>query len=107
MAADADPLAHPLGRSGTIPADLVAAMDAYLDHLRVERGLARATIRAYDTDLRLFAAAAPGVEAWAEDPDVARGYLAALTRPPRALRPSSHRRKAASIRATFSSSCSA
>ena len=87
------------GASG--PADLLAALDAYLDHLRVERGLSAATIRAYDGDLRGFAASAPGVTDWATDPDVPRGYLAALTRPPRPLRPSSHRRKAAAIRAFF------
>jgi len=87
------------GASG--PADLLAALDAYLDHLRVERGLSAATIRAYDGDLLGFAANAPGVTDWATDPDVPRGYLAALTRPPRPLRPSSHRRKAAAIRAFF------
>ena len=83
------------------PADLLAALDAYLDHLRVERGLSAATIRAYDGDLRGFAAGAPSVTDWATDPDVPRSYLAALTRPPRPLRPSSHRRKAAAIRAFF------
>lgn len=83
------------------PADLLAAHDAYLDHLRVERGLSGATIRAYDSDLRAFAADAPLVEDWATDADVPRGYLASLTRPPRALRPSSLRRKAAAIRAFY------
>jgi integrase/recombinase XerD len=84
-----------------VPPDLVAAMDAYLDHLRVERGLAAATIRAYDSDLRRFLTGAPGIDRWATDPDVARGYLAALARPPRPLRPASHRRKAAAIRAFY------
>ena len=37
-----------------MPTDLAAALETYLDHLRVERGLASATIRAYDTDLRAF-----------------------------------------------------
>ena len=36
------------GDARTAPADLAAALEAYLDHLRVERGLAGATIRAYD-----------------------------------------------------------
>lgn len=83
------------------PADLLAAIDAYADYLRVERGLASATIRAYDTDLRLFARAAPAVEAWSSSPEPAREYLAAMTRPPRVLRPTSLRRKAAAIRAFY------
>jgi len=83
------------------PPGLLAALDAYLDHLRVERGLSGATIRAYDGDLRGFAASATALGDWASDADVARGHLAALTRPPRSLRPSSHRRKAASIRAFY------
>ena len=83
------------------PADLVAAIVAYLDHLRVERGLARLTLAAYATDLRLFAVAAPRVRTWARSADPARDYLAGLARPPRPLRPSSHRRKAASIRAFY------
>jgi integrase/recombinase XerD len=83
------------------PPDLVVAVDAYADYLRVERGLAAATIRAYDTDLRLFGRDAPGIETWAASPEAARGYLGAMTRPPRVLRPSSLRRKAASIRAFY------
>jgi integrase/recombinase XerD len=85
----------------TGPADLVAAIDAYLDHLRVERGLSGATIAAYDSDLRHFAAGAPGITGWAVSPDPARAWLASLSRPPRPLRPSSHRRKAAAIRAFY------
>ena len=88
-------------QAGAGPADLLAALDAYLDHLRVERGLSAATIRAYDGDVRGFAAAAPSVLEWALDADVPRGYLASLIRPPRPLRPSSHRRKAAAIRAFY------
>jgi integrase/recombinase XerD len=83
------------------PADLLRALDTYLDHLRVERGLASATIRAYDTDLRLFAARAPAIERWRESAEPARQYLAGLVRPPRVLRPSTHRRKAAAIRAFY------
>jgi integrase/recombinase XerD len=83
------------------PSDLLRAIDAYLDHLRVERGLAAATIRAYDSDLRAFARAAPGVEGWASSSEPVRDYLAALVRPPRPLRASSHRRKAAAIRAFY------
>ena len=76
-------------------------MTAYADYLRVERGLAVATIRAYDTDLRLFGRDAPGIERWASSPDPARLYLGAMARPPRVLRPTSLRRKAASIRAFY------
>jgi integrase/recombinase XerD len=83
------------------PADLLSAMEAYTDYLRVERGLAAATIRAYDSDLRLFGRDAPGIADWATSPDAARAYLAMMTRPPRLLRPTSLRRKAAAIRAFY------
>lgn len=83
------------------PAGLVAAISAYADYLRVERGLAAATIRAYDTDLRLFGREAPDIARWATSPEPARQYLGAMTRPPRVLRPTSLRRKAASIRAFY------
>ena len=78
------------------------AVDAYLTFLRVERGLSDATIRAYSTDLRGFAAAVESKRAnWAGGAQPAVDYLAALTRPPRVLKPTSHRRKAAAIRAFY------
>lgn len=83
------------------PASLGTALEAYLDHLRVERGLSAATIRAYDTDLRAFAEGAPGVEHWAGSADPAVRWLATLGRPPSTLRPSSLRRKSAAIRAFY------
>src|SRR5262245_24775036 len=83
------------------PAQLLVALETWLDHLRVERGLAAATIRAYDSDVRAFAALAPDSTHWAASPAPAREYLAGLARPPRPLRPASHRRKAASIRAFY------
>ena len=83
------------------PLTFTLAIEAYLDYLRVERGLATATIRAYDTDLRLFGKDAPGIADWATSPDPTRDYLASMTRPPRTLRPTSVRRKAASIRAFY------
>src|SRR5688572_8810168 len=84
-----------------VPADLATAIGAYLDYLRVERGLAAATIAAYDADLRAFTAAAPGIAAWSADARPARDYLVSLTRPPRVLRPSTHRRRAAALRAFY------
>jgi integrase/recombinase XerD len=83
------------------PARLIGAMSAYTDYLRVERGLSAATIRAYDTDLRLFGRDAPGISRWAGSADPARRYLASMARPPRVLRPTSLRRKAAAIRAFY------
>ena len=83
-------------------ASLTAAIDAYLNYLRVERGLAQSTISAYSTDLRAFARDADRHgEAWQDDAKVASAHLAAMSRPPRTLRPSSHRRKAAAVRAFY------
>jgi integrase/recombinase XerD len=84
-----------------LPPDLIEAIDAYRHYLRVERGLASASIAAYTTDLRRFGGAAPRIEDWAISPQPARDYLAAMTRPPRVLRPASLRRKAAAIRAFY------
>lgn len=83
------------------PVELTAAIDAYLDYLRAERGLSDATVRAYATDLRGFAASGPRVVEWRDSVTPAREYLASLVRPPRVLRPSSHRRKAAALRAFY------
>ncbi len=77
-----------------------AAVEEYLDHLRVERGLASATIRAYDTDLRGFGGWLEDRD-WRSGPEAALEYLAGLGQPPRPLRPASHRRKAACIRAFY------
>ena len=81
---------------------LEQATDVYLTYLRVERGLSPATIAAYAVDLRGFArhAAAHGGD-WRSEAGPATDYLASLTRPPRVLRSSSHRRKAAAIRAFY------
>lgn len=76
------------------------AVESYLDYLRIERGLASATIRAYDTDLRGFGRWLQGGD-WRSGPGPAMAYLAELGRPPRPLRPASHRRKAACIRAFY------
>lgn len=83
------------------PADLLAAIDNYLDHLRTERGLSEATVNAYASDLRTFAASDVPVALWRDSVGPARDYLASLSRPPRVLRPSTHRRKAAALRAFY------
>ncbi|MCY7419580.1 MAG: tyrosine recombinase [Chloroflexi bacterium] len=87
--------------AAAMPPAMAAALETYLDHLRVERGLSAATIRAYDTDLRAFGSRVPGISGWAQTADPALTYLASLGRPPEPLRPSSIRRKAAAIRAFY------
>ncbi|HEY8135122.1 MAG TPA: site-specific tyrosine recombinase XerD [Candidatus Limnocylindrales bacterium] len=78
------------------------AIEAYLTFLRVERGLADATMRAYANDLRGYGQYLERKRAnWASGAQGAVDYLAALTKPPRVLKPSSHRRKAAAIRAFY------
>jgi integrase/recombinase XerD len=78
------------------------AVEAYLVFLRVERGLSDATIRAYGNDLAGYGRFLERKRAnWATGAQPAIDYLAALTRPPRVLKPSSHRRKAAAIRAFY------
>jgi len=78
------------------------AIEAYLVFLRVERGLADATMRAYGNDLQGYGRYLEGKRAnWASGAQDAIDYLAALTKPPRVLKPSSHRRKAAAIRAFY------
>jgi integrase/recombinase XerD len=84
---------------------LDGAIDEYLTYLRVERGLAPATIRAYRADLHDFAAARGVSRAWAGAPDAAVGYLASRTRRDRrgdpGLAPSSLRRRAAALKGFY------
>jgi len=83
-------------------AQLTTAIAAYLDFLRVERGLSPATISAYATDLNAFACfAAKHGATWRSEAQPAIDYLAALSRPPRVMRPATHRRKAAAVRAFY------
>lgn len=81
---------------------LESAIETYLDYLRVERGLSSATTTAYASDLRGFTRHVDGKHAaWSKSAQPATDHLAALTRPPRVLKPSTHRRKAAAIRAFY------
>ncbi len=93
------------GELPTVAGDvsLTRAVDAYLDHLRVERGLSPATIAAYGADLRAFGRdAGPG---WASGPDAALRHLAGSSRRGSAatpgLSPTSLRRRAAVIRGFY------
>jgi integrase/recombinase XerD len=78
------------------------AIVTYLDYLRVERGLASATIAAYAGDLRDFSrSVAAGKADWRTDASAPTAYLASLSKPPRVRRPATHRRKAAAVRAFY------
>ena len=90
-------------------AGLVTTLDRviedYLAHLRVERGLAASTVRAYGADLADFAASRGTARSWDRSPDAAIGYLAARTRRGRpldpGLAPTSLRRRAASLKGFY------
>jgi integrase/recombinase XerD len=85
--------------------DLERAIDDYLTHLRVERGLAARTIRAYGGDLADFAASRGVSRNGDRSADVAIDYLAARTRRGRprdpGLAPTSLRRRAASLKGFY------
>ena len=84
---------------------LEGAIEGYLAYLRVERGLAEATLRAYRADLEDFAMSRGAAADWASGPEVAQRYLAARARRGRSadpgLAPTSLRRRAASIRGFY------
>jgi integrase/recombinase XerD len=86
-------------------ADLDRAIEEYLTFLRVERGLAPATLRAYRADLDDFAAARGTAGDWSRGPDAAVRYLSARTKRGRpsdpGLAPTSLRRRAAAIRGFY------
>ncbi len=92
--------AQPAARSAIEP-----VIDDYLAFLRVERGVAAATIRAYRSDLSDFAAARGTGLDWSRGPEAAVRYLAARTRRGRpndpGLAPTSLRRRAAAIRGFY------
>jgi integrase/recombinase XerD len=84
---------------------LQAAIAEFLVQVRVERGLSPATIRAYRADLLDFAASRGAAAEWNASADVAVRYLGMLASPGRGrrapLRPTSLRRKAASLRGFY------
>src|SRR5512140_47956 len=81
---------------------LEGAIAGYLAYLRVERGLAEATLTAYRSDLEDFSMSRGALAGWADGPEVAQRYLAARGRRGRSadpgLAPTSLRRRAAAIR---------
>jgi integrase/recombinase XerD len=92
------------GSAGS-PERLAAAIENFLIHLRVERGLAPATLSAYRTDLLDFAASRGAAAGWETSVDTPVHYLAMLGSPGRgrrvALRATTLRRRAASIRSFY------
>ncbi len=88
-----------------IGTNLDRAVEEYLTFLRVERGLAPATLRAYRSDLADFADSRGSAREWAAGPEAAQRYLAARTRRGRrqdpGLAPTSLRRRAAAIRGFY------
>jgi integrase/recombinase XerD len=84
---------------------LSVAIDDFLLHLRVERGLSPATLAAYRADLLDFAASRGASAAWDTSSEVAIRYLGMLGSPGpgrrHALRPTTLRRRAASLRGFY------
>lgn len=78
--------------------DLWRTIDDYLTHIRVERGLADATVRAYRGDLEAFAHEGPGGR-WATSAEPVVEFLAG--RGEARLAPSSRRRRAAALKGFY------
>ena len=92
--------------TGSAPTSrLDSAIADYLVHLRIERGLAPATLQAYGSDLAAFAADPAVARDWAISAEPATRYLSRSSsgRGPgaRPLRSTSLRRRAASIRGFY------
>ncbi len=87
------------------PDRLEAAIEGFLTYLRVERGLAEATLRAYRGDLLDFAASRGASATWDTSVETPIHYLSMLGSPERSrrqvLRPTTLRRRAASIRGFY------
>jgi integrase/recombinase XerD len=81
------------------------AIEDFLAYLRIERGVADATILAYRSDLADFAMSRGAAAEWSSGPEAAQRYLAARGRRGRAsipgLAPSSLRRRTAAIRGLY------
>jgi len=84
---------------------LQAAIEEFLNHLRVERGLSDATLTAYRADLLDFAASRGASATWDASPKVPVRYLTMLGSPGRghatALRPTTLRRRTAALRGFY------
>ncbi len=89
----------------TSTARLQSAIADYLVHVRVERGLSPATLRAYGSDLAAFSADPVVARGWDQSVEPATRYLsrsaAEIGRAGRPLRSTSLRRRAASIRGFY------
>ena len=87
------------------PDRLGAVIDNFLTYLRVERGLADATLSAYRADLLDFAASRGVSAGWDRSVDAPVHYLSMLGAPAAgrraALRPTTLRRRAASIKGFY------
>jgi len=93
------------GPERPIPPDLSAAIDGFLLHLRVERGLSPATISGYGADLADFGRSPEAAAGWGTSPDAALDYLGRLAGGAgpsgRVLRPTSLRRRTAALRTFY------
>ena len=93
------------GEAGHRGDRLEEAIDGFLLHLRVERGLAPATLAAYRADLSDFGDSRGAAAGWADSAEVAVRYLSMLGSPGRSgraiLRPTSLRRRTASLRGFY------
>ncbi len=92
------------GRDGRA-ARLDGAIEGYLSYLRVERGLSKATLGAYRSDLMDFAASKGAATTWDTSAETPIRYLSMLGSAGRGrlavLRPTTLRRRAASIRGFY------
>jgi integrase/recombinase XerD len=102
--ATTNPAAAVPRRQSAAESRLDAAIEEFLNQLRVERGLSEATLSAYRSDLADFSASRGAADGWDASADVAIRYLSALGAPVRrraALRPTTLRRRAASLRGFY------